>query len=64
MRNWGQQHTLPRSIVHASFRALKTLQSSDILNFFKQLHHSMVDIQQTVHISCINFDELDICIYP
>lgn len=33
-RNWGQQHIVPQSIVHSSFKALKTLQGSDILIFF------------------------------
>ena len=61
---WGQQHIVPQSIVHSSFKALKTLQGSDILIFLKQLHCSRVDMQSTVHISCINFDEFDICIYP
>lgn len=45
MRNWGQQHIVPLSIVHSSFKALKTLQGSDILIFLKQLHCGRVDMQ-------------------
>ena len=44
MRNWGQL-TVPLSIVHSSFKALKTLQDSDSLIFLKQLHCGRVDMQ-------------------
>lgn len=44
MRNWGQ-HPVPLSIEHSSFKALKTLQGSDILIFLKQLHCGRVDMQ-------------------